>query len=111
MEKSIVHTMYAKIYVGLREGYTNIIHDISELEELLQKETDKGGLCVTVTPTKFIYKEGNEIGAIVGLINYPRFPTTEKQLEEDAEKIAQLCKDKFKQNRISIEYQDKTVMI
>jgi hypothetical protein len=105
-----VETITAKIYLGLREGYTDKVHTISELEDFLQKETDKGGLCVTVTPTKFIYKDGREDGAIIGLINYPRFPTTKEQLEKDAERIAKLCKEEYKQNRVSIEYQNKTVM-
>jgi hypothetical protein len=32
------------------------------------------GLCVTVTPTTYIYTGGEEAGYIVELINYPRFP-------------------------------------
>lgn len=38
------------------------------------------GLCVTVTPTKFIYTGGEESGAVVRLINYPKFPTTPEVL-------------------------------
>lgn len=32
------------------------------------------GLCVTVTPTTYVYTGGEEDGIVVGLINYPRFP-------------------------------------
>jgi hypothetical protein len=31
-------------------------------------------LCVTVTPTTYIYQGGEEAGFVVSLINYPRFP-------------------------------------
>ena len=68
-------------------------------------------LCVTITPTIFIYKDGRENGAIIGLINYPRFSTTKEKLKEQTEEIAKLCKERYKQNRISIEYQDETIML
>lgn len=32
------------------------------------------GLCVTVTPTIYLFTGGQESGAMIGLINYPRFP-------------------------------------
>lgn len=43
------------------------------------------GLCVTVTPTTFIFTGGEESGAAVGLINYPRFSSenSEKSVIED----------------------------
>ena len=50
-------------------------------------------------------------GVIIGLINYPRFPTTKEKLRETAEEIARLCKEQYKQNRISIKYQDQTIML
>lgn len=104
-------TITAKIYLGLREGYTEKAYSLDELKDFLQQHTDRIGLCVTVSPTTFIYKNGREEGAIIGLINYPRFPTTRKKLEETAEEIASLCKIRFNQNRVSIEYQEKTVML
>lgn len=106
-----VETITAKIYLGLKEGYTGPVHTIGEVRDFLQREADKGGLCVTVTPTTFIYKNGREDGAIIGLINYPRLPTPKKELKKIAERIAAICKEEYKQNRVSIEYQDRTVML
>ena len=106
-----VETITAKIYLGLREGYTNKIHSINELKDFLQKYVDKKSYCVTITPTNFIYKDGREKGAIIGLINYPRFPSNKKEIKRKAEEIASLCKDKYKQNRVSIEYQARTIML
>ncbi len=38
------------------------------------------GLCVTVTPTQYVYTGGEEAGYVVGLLNYPRFPCTKEVL-------------------------------
>ena len=46
------------------------------------------GLCVTVEPLSFIYTGGEEAGVRVGLINYPRFPTTQDQLRDCARSLA-----------------------
>ena len=46
------------------------------------------GFCVTVTPTKYIYTGGQEDGVVVGIRNYPRFPSTEEELEGRAIQIA-----------------------
>ena len=35
-----------------------------------QKYCDEVGLCVTVTDTWFIYKDGNEPGLIIGFISF-----------------------------------------
>src|SRR3989344_401763 len=106
-----VETITAKIYLGLREGYTDKVYSIDEVKDLLQDYVNEVGLCVTVSPTTFIYKDGREEGVIIGLINYPRFPTTKDKLKQTTEEIAKLCKERYKQTRVSIEYQDETVML
>ena len=47
------------------------------------------GLCVTVTPTTYVYTGGEEEGFIVGLRHYPRFPTTMYQLMRHADALAE----------------------
>jgi hypothetical protein len=42
------------------------------------------GLCVTVTPSTYVYTGGQENGFIVGLINYPRFPASGDALTDRA---------------------------
>ena len=108
MTKSL-ETITAKIYLGLREGYTDVVHQCSEVEDFLQEYVDRVDLFVTVSPTTFIYKDGREPGVVIGLINYPRF--LRESLKKQAEEIALLCKERYKQNRLSIEYQDQTVML
>lgn len=58
------------------------------------------GLCVTVEPVAYIYTGGEEAGVRVGLINYPRFPTTAADLRSKAVTLAdtlmiQLCQHSY----------------
>ena len=106
-----VKTINAKIYLGLRKGYGESVHTLDEVKNFLQEYVDKAGLCFTISPTTFVYSNGREEGAVIGLVNYPRFPKTKRELEILAEEIAELCKDRFNQERISIEYQGYTMTI
>ena len=99
------------IYIGLRAGYGDLHFTTQDVKNICQNFVDKVGLCVTVTPTSFIYKNGSEDGAIVGLINYPRFPKDEIDIKNTAIKLAEILKDKLSQNRISIVCTDETIMI
>lgn len=47
-------------------------------------------ICVTVEPTAFIYMGGEEQGYVVGLLNYPRFPTAPNELRVRAQQLAEL---------------------
>ena len=42
------------------------------------------GYCVTVTKTIYVYTGGEEEGVIIGLINYPRFPTGPNEILDHA---------------------------
>ncbi len=58
------------------------------------------GLCVTVTPTTFVYTGGAEEGVEVGLVNYPRFPSTQGILDVKAQRLGKhllerLCQHSF----------------
>lgn len=46
------------------------------------------GLCVSVEPVKFIYTGGREAGAVVRLVNYPRFPTDQDAIRAKARTLA-----------------------
>lgn len=62
---------------------------IDVAKQILRGECLRQGLCVTVEPTTFIYTGGEEAGYVVGLINYPRFPTTSEHLWTRALGIAE----------------------
>ena len=70
---------------------------------------DAVGFCVTVTETTYVYTGGEEVGVIVGLINYPRFPKAPAEIWAHAETLAaKLCID-LKQESYTIQAPDKTV--
>ena len=62
--------------------------DLATAHRVLREHAYAEGACVTVTPTKFIYSGGEEDGFSVGLVNYPRYPTTPEDLEAEAEQLA-----------------------
>jgi ferredoxin len=49
---------------------------IEVAKQIIREECISAGLCVTIEPTTYIYTGGEEQGYVVGLINYPRFPST-----------------------------------
>jgi hypothetical protein len=106
-----VDTYQATISLGFREGYSEKVHDIEEVKSYCQEYCDLNGFCVTVTPTTFIYKEGNEDGCFIGLINYPRFPSSPENILTTALKIANDLMIEFRQNKVSVICSDKTYMI
>ncbi len=70
---------------------------------------DDIGLCVTVTETRFMYTGGMQFGVIVGLINYPRFPSDPATIWARAEALGErLCK-KLNQESYTLQAPDKTV--
>ena len=103
-----VATYWAKIYVGVGpRGFRNPSTWINTCQDYV----DSVGLCVTVTRTEYVYTKGIEDGIIVGLINYPRFPSTYDKIRKHALKLARLLKKKLKQKRVSIEFPDETIML
>jgi len=104
-------TYTANIYIGFKEGYDGEIHTIQEAKDIAQEYCDSVGFCVTVTPTTFIYQNGREDGCIVGLINYPRFPTAPEVIQHHAFKLADIFLEEFNQYRISFVCDDITFMI
>lgn len=73
-------TIWAKLYLS---------GPIEVAKQIIRAECMEQGLCVTVEPTSFIYTGGEEVGYVVGLINYPRFPTDYVSLRLRAEALAE----------------------
>ena len=77
MNIKTTQTYWAKIYIaGPIEQIQQIVRDYC-----------LSGACVTVTPTNYIYTHGEESGAEIGFINYPRFPSTPDEIAENAEEL------------------------
>lgn len=110
-------TFSAKIAVGFREGYTQKVHTIEEAYEICHTYCDRVGLCVTVTPTRYIYSKGQgkldgfEDGCFIELIAYPSFVASRYDVIGDALELAKIFLVAFKQNMIAIIASDETYTI
>jgi hypothetical protein len=100
----------AKIWLGLREGYTSHQYFPSAVENVVSDWCTKKKQCVTITPTKFVYVktddtgEGMEDGVIIGFINYPRYPQSQAEIRNRAIELGKLLMKTFKQYRVSITF-------
>lgn len=72
-------TFEARIYIA---------GDVATIKQVCRQQCMEVGLCVTVLETQFIYTAGEESGAIVGLINYARFPSSREEINKNAEELA-----------------------
>lgn len=72
-------TYWARIYMS---------GPIEAAKQIIRAQCHAAGLCVTIEPTHFIYTGGEEAGYVVGLINYPRFPSTPDAILERAQQLA-----------------------
>lgn len=116
----ISNTFWAKIYVGFRPGYIENYNpedeerqniDLNRVKDICREYCDDIKLCVNIQPTTFIYVEGEEQGAVVELINYPRFEAKNRDIRIKAINLGRILKHCFDQNRVSVMFPDTTVMI
>jgi hypothetical protein len=82
--------------------------DVSEAREICRAFCDEEGLCVTVTPTTYVYTDGEEAGVIVGLINYPRFPSEPSDIVTAAKLLALELMHKLGQESVTVQTPDET---
>lgn len=101
----------ASIYVGLHVRNTGADYTIASAESICQKYCDDTGFCVSVTPTKYVYTKGGEEGVIVGIINYPRFPSDSATLRERTIILATELMLGLEQKFVSIDFANDTVML
>jgi len=91
--------------------FIHIAGKIDIIEKVCSEYCSKVGLCVTVTTTNYIYKNGQELGARIGLINYPRFPDKcengHYSITDKAIELAKLIATECDQISYTIETPDK----
>lgn len=75
IETKIAQTYTVRLYLS---------GPIEIAKQAIREDCMREGLCVTVEPTTFIYTGGEEAGYVVGLVNYPRFPSEPAVLIERA---------------------------
>ena len=104
-------TIEVKIFCGLRAQYTSKVYSAEIVRKELQEYCDRVSLCVSVTETNFVYKNGKEPGVLIGLINYPRFPSSDKKILEHAKEIGYALMYTLEQNRVTIITPTETIML
>ena len=79
-----------------------------EMIEQCCREFVLDGLCVTVTPTKYIFTHGEETGVVVELINYPVYPTMDNDIWRTATELADFLLDNTHQGSYTVMDPTKT---
>lgn len=101
MEIKECETYWAKIFIA---------GPIPVAEQVLREITFEG-LCVNIYPNKYIYRGGEEIGYIVELINYPRFPSTGEAIYNKAVSVATTLMENTYQGSFTVMCPDKTTFV
>lgn len=91
-----------KIWLGHRAGYIHGYTDSEMVFRVIRDWCNEKKQCVTLTPTKFIYVDGEEPGTIIGFINYPRFPMDKEELLNRALELGEILRKEFNQYRVSV---------
>lgn len=84
---------------------------IEVAKQIIRAECMREGLCVTIEPTTFIYTGGEEAGYVVGLINYPRFPSSPKAIVERATDLIHKLLDGTHQHSALLVCSDETTWV
>jgi hypothetical protein len=71
-------------------------------EQIIRKDCLEHGLCVTIMPNKYIYTGGEELGFVIELINYPRFPASSNSIKQRAISLAKLLLEGTYQHSVLI---------
>lgn len=111
MKITSVPTFTATIYVGLKDRASGTVFTHRYAKSIIQEYVDAVGLCVSYTETEFIYTRGGEMGMAIGLINYPRFPSSPEKIRTHAIRIAEILITECKQLRVSIVMPEETIML
>lgn len=69
------------------------------------------GGCFANRIIPFFYVGGEENGAVVGLINYPRFPKTDEGFHGVVRTLAELLRVEMGQLRVTVLFPDHSVML
>lgn len=106
-----VKTYTATIYVGLKHRATGHTEKESTIYQNARAYCNSVGLCCSISRVDFVYTGGEESGFAIGLINYPRFPISKRQMRKHAICLAEQLMLYARQCRVSIVFPDKTIML
>jgi len=92
-------TSWARIYIA---------GPIEVGKQIIRADCLREGLCVTVEPTLFIYTGAEEMGYVVGLNEYPRFPTDAERLATRAIDLAKKLLEGTYQHSVMVQTPTQT---
>jgi hypothetical protein len=72
--------------------------DVQHAKQIVRRWCKETPCCVTVTPTTYIYRGGEESGFVVGFRNYPRFPKDPRELRLLASALADQLREELGQD-------------
>ena len=101
IEKSST-TFWARVYIA---------GPIEVAKQIIRRECMAEGLCVTISPTCFIYTGGEEAGYVVGFNNYPRFPDQPGNIKLRAMKLASILREETFQHSVMVQFPDETIWV
>jgi hypothetical protein len=108
----ILDSFNVQIWVGLKETYNDEkIYTIEDVYKICDEFVNDIKDCVSVTETSFRYVDGFEKGAIVGYIQYPRFPRESYEIADRALKLAEKLMLELNQYRVTITTPKESVML
>ena len=67
------------------------------------------GLCVTIIPAVYSYTGGEEEGFVIGLVNYPRFPSDPTSIQEKAISLGEGLARHLGQGSFLVEMPDEMI--
>lgn len=102
MTERTAQTIWARIYIS---------GPLDVAKQILRRECMREGLCVAISPAEFIYTGGEETGYVVGINNYPRFPSDFESLKARAVSLAQLLRDETFQHSVMIQLPSETIWL
>lgn len=88
-----------------------IAGDIESAKQVIRERAYYDGMCVTVTPTTFIYTGGEESGVSLGICEYPRFPRPHAEILEAARHLVSVLLPALNQRTALIVATDVTEWI
>jgi hypothetical protein len=106
-----IPTFTATLYVGFKDRDAGTEATMADVLDIIQQHVTENSRCVSVTPTTFVYRDGRENGAAIGLINYPRFPTDHFDIRTRAITLGYLLMSRLRQYRVSIVMGSETILL
>ncbi len=99
---------------GLCESATHriwIAGPIAEIERACAEFCTERGLCVAIEAVRYVYTGGREGGAVVTVLNYPRFPKQPEQVCDIADELARFLIERVYQGSATVEGPGQSVFL